>query len=227
MFITNIVAAPLLEPDQMLTFIEPFRVLDPKIWADTENRQLIAVLKTNGWRMGKWPQGKGPGSVLGGLSIVQMKLSPPMNALQPELFFVRDIGDDPMMDLGIRHLKQHHYKLDASGDPTDIVADKDKDIPDAVRYLVMNRFTPKGQAITSDEPIQETKYFSVYDQPQYTEKEWMGTKISELTGNDYVPQKSRPRMQIEALDFPSYYDQQNQKKPTTKGKKSGIIWDLG
>jgi hypothetical protein len=91
----------------------------------------------------------------------------------------------------------------------------------------MNRFTPKGQAITSDEPIQETKYFSVYDQPQYTEKEWMGTKISELTGNDYVPQKGRPRMQIESMDFPSYYDQQNQKKPTTKGKKSGIIWDLG
>jgi hypothetical protein len=225
MFVTNIIAIAELEPDQMLSVMEPFRVYDPKIWGDTENAQMISVLKNRGYRMARWPKGKD--SVVGGISIVKMKLTPTMNALEPELYFIRDVGVDAMMDLAINHLKTHHWKLSATGEPTDQVADVNKDIPDAVRYLVMNRFTPKGQAITSDEPIQETKYFSVYDQPQYTEKEWMGTKISELTGNDYVPQKGRPRMQIESMDFPSYYDQQNQKKPTTKGKKSGIIWDLG
>ena len=87
---------PELDPQQKLDAMEPFKSFYPRIWPDMADPGSIRIFKNNGYRMVKWVKAKG--SVIGGISIVQMKLSPPLG-IEPELFFVRDLGEDPGMDL--------------------------------------------------------------------------------------------------------------------------------
>ena len=71
---------------------------------------------------------------------------------------------------------QYHWKVDAQGNLTDDL-DKsvDDDMLDALRYLCQNVPVNKTKAILS----------ANYETPvsKYTQKDWMKTKISELTGD--------------------------------------------
>jgi hypothetical protein len=225
MFITHVVAGKELNPDQKMTLCAPFKKLSPFIYGDTENPEAIKIFKTNGWRMAKWR--KLPGSLHGGISIVKIKLSPHKKET-PEMFFIRDLGTDPMMDLAIKHFAEHHWKLDAAGEPTKNVSDKNKDIPDSIRYLIMNRFTPKGQTISSSETTGSNSVVDQYGNAIYNEATWLPQKVAELIGVDSIDLGSlNPTIATEGT-FESYYNQMTQDsgKNKPKGRQGGFVFDL-
>lgn len=230
-FITNCISIPELDPDQMLDVCAPFKVFDPSIYADTSDPKMTRVFKKYGYRMIKWKKDKG--SVVGGINIVRMKLSPPMG--DPELFFIHDINEDPGMELCIQRLREYHWKVDAAGKPTNIPDKVDDDEPDGVRYLVMNVFEAKGKVTTSSTADVDQVEVHPYENVQsglYDPSAWARQIIAERTGQPYSPPaQERPRMRIEAPQGgpASYYGvEEPQGKPASgkKGKKGSIIWDI-
>jgi intein/homing endonuclease len=230
LFVTHAFAMPELEPDQKVEAMEPFKRFFPAIYPDPEDPGMIRILKRKGYRMIKWIKGKG--TVVGGISTTQMKLTPPLGA-EPELFFVRDIGEDPGMDLLIRHLSEHHWKLDAGGKPTDLISDDNKDLPDALRYMVMGVFPYKGRmGVSSHTDTEQTQPTDVDGQIQYSVNNWMSQKIAELTGVPIPMQPQSREIKIQSLDGKSisfdYYSQENNKESGDDQEMSGngILFDL-
>ena len=224
LYVTHVFAASELDASQQLDQMERFKEFEPKIWADTEDPALRKQFKRNGWRMPNWV--KGPGSVAGGISSVKLKLMPTLERA-PELYFVRDVNEDPMMDMLITHLKEHHYKLDAAGSPTDMPSDDNKDLPDALRYLVQNEFDPKGQYSVSEEAQKEEKLRDIHGQPVYFKDTWMSQKIGELTNDEFRPnQAKRPIMTIEEIGSSYYSERKGDMTKEEKGKFRSIVWDL-
>lgn len=230
-FVTHCISIAELDPDQMLDVCEPFRMYSPSIYADTADPKMGKLFKKNGHRMVKWK--KAPGSVVGGIQIVRWMMNPPMG--QPNFFIIHDIGEDPHIDTLVNNLAEYHWKTDATGKPTDVPSEDNDDEPDALRYVVMNVFTPGGQMSvgrTADEAIDGPSPQGVYDP-----NKWLNQIISERTGNMPMPQEAvreRPRMTIEAPPGQapiSYYGESTVKKTEEvngkKGKKGRLTWDLG
>ena len=230
-FVTHAFGIPELEPDQQLEAMEPFLADNPAIYPDPENAQLIRVFKTNHFRMIKWKKIKG--SVVGGISCVQMKLTPTLGG-EPELLFVREVGEDPGMDLLIKYLREHHWKLDAANKPTDMISDDNKDLPDALRYCIMNVFPYKGKVV--DTRAEMVAQLPVADDTgvQYHVKTWMSQKIAELTGEEFVGKPKGRKVEISSLEGKTlvfdYYSDENQASPQDKvvsnGKGGGIVFDF-
>jgi hypothetical protein len=230
-FVTHAVGVPELEPDQQLELMKQFKLDNPAIFADPENAQLIRVFKTNGFRMVKWKKIKG--TVIGGISCVQVKLTPTLGA-DPELLFVREVGEDPGMDLLVKYTREHHWKLDAANKPTDIISDDNKDLPDALRYCIMNVFPYKGKTVSDNSEPPDTRPHVDETGVQYHVNTWMSQKIAELTGEDFIGKPKARRMEISSLDGKhlvfDYYGDENQPKPMEKSPKSnkvgGILYDF-
>lgn len=146
MFFIDSILQPELEPAQMIDVCEKrIKALSPTIYADPENPQLIKMFRRAGFRMRDWT--KGPGSVMGGIQIFRMKLSPSLG--QPHVFFLRG---DAGCELLFEHLSKYRFKLDKSGEVTDIPHDEMDDGPDGARYVVMNVFAPKGEIRAGNGP---------------------------------------------------------------------------
>jgi hypothetical protein len=222
MFIVHAHGEPELSPSQKIDAVEKFKEFEPKVWADTEDPSMIKHFRDAGWRMAKWKKGK----VVEGTSTVSMKLKPTLDGA-PELFFVRDVGEDSMMDLLFLHLREYHRKLGPDGKPTETPSDENKDFPDALRYMVGSLFDIKGQFAISQEAEPKETIRSQDGQPVYHEKTWMSQKIAELTGGEIrPPSTSRPPMTVEAIGK-SYYEQQNKEETKDRtGKRRGIIWNF-
>ena len=211
--------------------MKQFKVDNPAIFADPENAQLIRVFKTNQFRMVKWKKIKG--SVIGGISCVQMKLTPTFGA-DPELLFVREVGEDPGMDLLIKYTREHHWKLDAANKPTDLISDDNKDLPDALRYCIMNVFPYRGKTVSDTAEAVDTKPYADETGVQYHTNTWMSQKIAELTGEDFSGKPRTRKVEISSLDGKhlvfDYYNSENQAIPIEKSKKGGrgggIIYDF-
>ena len=235
-FVTHCVSIPGLDPEQMLTVSEPFLEYEPATYADTADPKMTALFRKKGHRMMKWKKGK----VVGGINIVRWKLNPPMG--EPELFFVVDIDEDHGMHLLIQHLAEYHWTTDAAGKPTDIPDEDGDDEPDALRYLVENTFSPKGQVSVSTDA--EPSAIAARPEGQYQGNNWLQQRIAELTGAP-VPeptvQAPPRRMVVEvptASGYRSYYadDPAPKKAPReeapeagtpTRGRKGRLSWDLG
>lgn len=226
-FITHCVSIPELDPDQMLDVCEPFKVDSPYIFADTADPKMIKLFKKYGYRMAKWKKGK----VGEGINIVRWMMNPPMG--DPNLFFVHDIYEDPYMDLLINHVAEYHWKTDSAGKATDIPDEEGDDEPDALRYLVINVFTPKGK-LSVPTGIESNVVEVHPSQPVggvYDPNTWMQQIIAEKTGRPQIPAPTRPTMTIEAppgSGYKSYYgdDGKPEKTDTKKGKKGRLIWDF-
>lgn len=225
LYVTHAYGESGLSPAQKIDACERFKHLDPKCWGDTEDPSMIKAFKLAGWRMAQWKKG----GVADGISTVGMKLTPTLGG-EPELYFVKDIEEDPMMDLLFLHMAEHHYKLGPDGQPTKTPADDEKDFPDALRYMVVNLFPLRG-TVTVTEDVAQPNQTPVDSDGQrvYAETNWMTQRINELTGNyDRQPVRNRPPMTIEEAS--SYYGEQNKEaeaKKGQKGQKRGIIWDFG
>jgi len=233
-FVTNALGIPELEPDQQLEVMRQFLPDNPGIYPDPENAQLISVFKTNRFRMVKWKKSRG--TVVGGISCVQMKLTPTFSR-EPELFFVREVGEDPGMDLLIKYVREHHWKLDAGNKPTDLISDDGKDLPDALRYCIMNVFPYKGKPVEDTSNYERSQPTAIADPTGviYHTETWMAQKLAELTGKDpyYGPPKSR-KMEISSLEGKKlvfdYYSDSNQAEPQEKEeriiKRGNIVFDF-
>ncbi len=91
-----------------------------------------------------------PGSVLGGIDAIRMKLSPPMG--EPTLFLL--LGDDGC-ELLAKKFSSYHWKLDANGRVSDIPDDDGDDECDSLRYWIMNRFSVKTKVqVSTQTPAQ-------------------------------------------------------------------------
>lgn len=228
MYITHVEAGAELDPEQKMNLCAPYKTLNPNVYPDPENPDVIKIFRKNGWRMIRWK--KTPGSVHGGIAIVRLKLAP-MNKEDPELFFIRDIGMDPRMDLALRKFEEHHWKLDASGLPTNNVSDIDKDIPDAIRYLVMNRFSVKGQPLApADVAGANGGMVDMSGNQIYTEENWLPQKVAEIIGLDFVTQQElNPGVQMDQ-SYDDYYSSVVNGEGVvvqTKGKTGGFLFDMG
>lgn len=226
LFITHALGIPELEPDQQLEVMRQFLPDNPAIYPDPENAQLIRVFKGNKFRMVKWK--KIAGSVVGGISCVQLKLTPTLGG-DPELYFVREVGEDPGMDLLIKYIREHHWKLDAANQPTDMISDDNKDMPDALRYQVMNVFPYKGKVIESSGEANNLKQPDMDESGVvYHTNTWMRQKLAELTGQEMPPQQRDRRITISSLEgktlaFDYYSGQMEPEEDEDKIVKSGNI----
>ncbi len=143
-FIFDVIAQSGLDPEQKLEVSQKVKLWNPVIFADPEAADQIALFKKKHFLMREWK--KGPGSIKMGIDVVRMKLRPATTS--PQLYFLRG---DPQCEMAADHIAKHHFTMDATGEPTDIPSEDKKDIPDAVRYVVLNLFTPKGRVTVSEE----------------------------------------------------------------------------
>jgi hypothetical protein len=166
-YVFDVISAPELELHQKIEICESkIKRFDPEIWADVAYPSDIKSFKRSGFRMREWSKAKD--SVTGGIESVRSRLSPTMG--EPQLFFLRD---DDGCELLMRRMAEYHWKLDAANKPTDIPDDTDDDECDALRYLVMNVFSPKAQVAAPPEEHQAAKT-----------KNWMSDQIRNLVGED-------------------------------------------
>lgn len=223
-YLTHAYGQEELAPAQKISECERFRYLDPKVWADTEDPAMIKAFRQAGWRMANWTKG----SVEAGISTVALQLQPGFDQ-PPRLYFVRDVDEDPMMELCFLHMREHHYKLGPDGKPTDTVSDENKDFPDAVRYLIHPLFDIKGKITVVATP--EPKHVPIGNDGQkvYDINTWAQNKISELTGRGVEPPKTtRPPMTVTEIGSnKSYYAQEEEEEKKKRvGGKRGLVWDF-
>lgn len=245
-FITHCVGGPGLDPGQQIEVCMPFRDYEPAIFPDTSQPEKYPMFRKAGFKMRKWNKGKG--TVHGGIEVVRLKLTPPLGG-EPELYFIHDADEDPGMDLLVNRLAEYHWKQDATGGPSNIPNDKDDDECDALRYLVMNKFTPKG-GLAGDAVEESTgglnATFEVHPMDQVGTNladpdDWITQQIALLTGGEMPaprqrqardPMAGRPQMTIETPEGSSYYASENGDKPKgqsadpRKGKKGRLVWDI-
>jgi len=144
LFIFDVIAITGLDPEEKLEHTQRVKLWNPVIFGDPEAPDQIKLFKKKGFQMRDWS--KGPGSVKMGIDIVRMKLRPAIG--DPHLFLLKD---DTKCQYAAERLSKYHFKFDAAGDPTEVPDDEDDDVPDAIRYLVMNLFIPKGRVTAVDE----------------------------------------------------------------------------
>jgi hypothetical protein len=143
-FITDVVAAPRLDPFQQITSCEFMKPFGTVIFADTENPQLIELFRKHGYNMREWSKTKG--SVNGGIDSVRMMFMPAIG--DPRLFL---LSGDPMCEFLAKRISAYKWKMDAAGNPTDQPDDKNDDECDAMRYMIMNLFKPAGKVIVAQD----------------------------------------------------------------------------
>ncbi len=179
-FVVDVIAQPQLEASQQLDVCKKvLKPLNPTIFADPENPQMVKTLKKAGFRMREWK--KLAGSVIGGIDAVRMKLRPTMG--QPQLFFLKG---DPGCELLAKRLGAYHWKLDAAGVASDVPDDEEDDECDALRYFIMNVFAPKGSVkVTKDEK-------TTNGAPVYTKENWF-KKVLQEHGADTTSQSPHAR----------------------------------
>lgn len=176
---------------------------DPIIFADTENPSDNKTMKKKGFRLRDWSKAKD--SVRGGISIVRMKLMPTFGKPdEAQLFYLK--GDEGCELLATR-TSQYHFTTDAAGRITDVPDEEDDDEMDGLRYLIMNRFAPKGKIMADSAPLTPTPQAPA--DRQYTAENWMGKIIAEQTGGAVTPGPISDEIE------------------SGRGHKNQFIWDLG
>lgn len=241
LFITGALGIAGLDPDQMLDVCEPFKADNPKIFPDTADPKMIKLFKKYGYQMVKWK--KTPGSVVGGINIVRWLLNPPM--MQPNLYFVIDIDEDPYMTDLINAVAEYHWKKSVDGKPTDVPDEENDDGCDGLRYLCMNVFTLSGKIMVPRDIIATQQPQAPGGGPAagYDPKNWVQQLIAERTGTPFEPEvlnvaTTRPVMRVEMPvtggGFRSYYSDADGKAPAPgpdntpkkRGKKGRLTWDI-
>jgi len=199
-FVTHFVSMPGLDPDQMLDVCEPYKTFQASAFPDNADPKMAKLFSKKGYNIKKAT--KGAGSVVSGINVVRWLLRPPGQD-EPNLYFIHDIGEDPMMAESINRICQYHWKKDAAGQPTEIPADDEDDEVDALRYMIVGSFKlAGGLAVSKSDLDSDSRY-----KPVYTEANWMSKVLREKTGSDYSETNDEP---------------QGEKK----GRNSGLLWDI-
>lgn len=126
------------ELDDKLYLTEHLKALNSAIYPDPEDAGTIATFKRKGYRIKEWS--KGPGSVKAGYEIVRAKLW--SRGPGATLFFLK--CGDPELDLLFKHTRDYKFSVDVAGSYTDVPDEDNDDLPDALRYVIMNIFGKNG-----------------------------------------------------------------------------------
>ena len=211
MFVIDSFEIPGLELDGKIRLMESrYKQFDPVIFADTSHPGDNKSIGKHGFQMRKWV--KGPGSVVDGIGLVRMKLNPVLSKV-PELYFLKD---DMGVEVLFSRLLKYAWVINRdTGEPTNEPNEDSDDGCDALRYLILNVFAPKGKVLvtkTDDaignplaNPIQKL------DNQQVRQKNW----------NDLL---AHAGLTIDDEGGVTGEDDPAEKKP--KGKKGGFLWDL-
>lgn len=190
MFIVTVIAMPGLELDEKIAVCEPIKPFSPTIFGDPEAPADIKTFKRKGFHMREWDKYKG--SVKAGIEVVRMKLQPAVG--DPQLFL---LGDDPGVELLAKRLEKYHFMTDAAGQISEEPDDEDDDEADALRYMVMNVFAPKGKlnvpSSKSSDLADIRQTIAEATQPHNPGKpvDWMKNQIAALTGDQAKPQETK------------------------------------
>lgn len=191
LFVIDAFEEPELELDQKIELcrsrLEPF---NPGVWPDTAYPADIRTFRRHGFSMRQWS--KGPGSVVAGIDLVRLKLSP--TGGEPEMFFLAGDNESPGCEVLATRVSRYHWATDATGRITDKPDEEDDDLCDALRYLVMNVFGKGSKLVIPDRPAVLTSRDVVGQvgqevSGQYTVENWMSKVIAERTGDgqDWQP----------------------------------------
>jgi intein/homing endonuclease len=144
------------------------------VYADPAYPGSIKSFRTKGYSMKKWD--KGPGSVKSGIEIVRSYI---WNARsKARLLFLKD---DEGVATAFAMMERYKLKMDVTGKPTEEPDETDDDIPDALRYVVMNVLGRKEglKDATADKAVITT------NEPQTsagTQSNWLKTEINKALG---------------------------------------------
>lgn len=170
LYVFDTICQPQLEPNQILDECRKLKQYSPSIYPDTENPQMISMLRKDGHRMMKWD--KNGGSVLAGIEAMRYKIRPA--AADPEMYL---LAGDEGVDLLFRHLSMYHWVIDSAGRITEAPDEEGDDLPDAIRYLVLNVFGKgKSKATVGKGPVNNP------DSGIYTRENWAQKVIQEQLG---------------------------------------------
>ena len=136
-YVVDVVGKSHQELDDKIHLVEHVKKLNSVIYADPEDPASIATFRRKGFRMREWD--KNAGSVAGGIEIVRAKLF--MKGQGATLFFM---SGDPDIALLAQHIRDYHYTTGTDGKFTEEPDDVNDDLPDGLRYCVMNVFGKNG-----------------------------------------------------------------------------------
>ncbi len=139
-----------------------------------------------------------------GIDVVRMKLRP---AIGPPTMFI--MAGDASCDLLATRLSKYHFKFDAAGEVTDVPSEEDDDEADAVRYLIMNTFAPKGEVTA---PEDGPSIVSSGNQPLPTQGNYLSYFIQQHLGTS----SNNPLEQPGTAANPA----------GKQGKKGRLIWNF-
>lgn len=211
-FIIEAQEVPELSPSEQIDLCRPIHEnLDPFWYADTQAPGAIKDFRKAGMRMSDWK--KKPNSVLDGIRVVQSMLTPILGA-PPNLYLMKD---DEGVEVLAKRLAKYHWMLDTEGRPTAVPDETDDDLCDAIRYVVMNLFAPKGAIVVGTEkPIGTTMVAGQNTEP---------LPIKDPTDFD-------PGQTPTVSNYLSYYISQSlggnpdQRNGKASGRKGKILYDF-
>jgi hypothetical protein len=204
MFVFDVQSVAELELDHKVKLLnETVKAWDPRMYGDTaqpgDNKYIKRV---GGFRVVEWS--KQPGSVVSGIEIVRAKLYPSIGEVQ--LFLLRD---DPGCELLFKRLQRYSWVMDDAGRPTNIPDEADDDECDALRYLVMNEFAPKGKVVA---PRETTSVAATQVPSQPTRQNYLTQFIQQAVGGT-------PFGGVAADDAPVIISD-------SKGRAGKLLWDF-
>lgn len=189
LYIFDVLSQAELElPQKIEKCRERIKPWDPEVWADTENPGDNKTLKREaGLRIKEWSKGKG--SVVDGIGLVRWLLMPALGRPDEIRFFL--LKGDEGCELLASRMSQYHWVSDAAGRLTDDPDDEDDDEVDALRYLVLNNFSPKTRVTFGETNLipDQNKVPISEGSKQYHPETWMRQIISEKTGISYVEEE--------------------------------------
>ncbi len=201
MFIFDVIAATGLDPEQKLTVSEKIKLWNPRIFPDPEAPDQIKLFKKKGFDCKRWS--KKPGSVTMGIDVVRSKMRPASGL--PTIFL---LAEDVQCEYAFVALSKYHFAFDAAGEPTEVPSEKGDDVPDAVRYLIMNVFSKLGEVTAPDDG--PTTFAA--NNPNYAP-----------TTDNYLSHFINQHLEDGGRSLP---DSQDPTDPTKKSKKSKIIFNF-
>jgi hypothetical protein len=137
-FVVDCISAKGLELDDKLQISQPLKTIyDATIYGDTSRPDDIKTFRRKGFKMRDWS--KSAGSVKYGIEITRMLISSGDGV--PRVFF---LADDPGVEYLFRQMGDYSFQTDMAGEPTEEPLKENDDAVDALRYVLMNVFAPRG-----------------------------------------------------------------------------------
>lgn len=181
-YVFDVISVPELELSQKIDLCESkLKPFDPIVWPDQANPADNATFRRHGFKVREWDKNRG--SVVAGIEVVRLKLRPSFGD-EPQIYF----ADNAPCQFLASKLSKYHWALDAAGRATD-QPDKDEDDEcDALRYLIINEFSPRrGRAIvpgtSATENVPQPGVYYPHTLMRQVIEERIGTEYAETDAN--------------------------------------------